>query len=91
MEPHATATFKRTAWRFWKSSQSPECVVRFVLGNEVTKSVEQHVLLGAAKVNFQLLKCDVNRVRPHCALGDSAPEEFASAWQTTAGTTGSSV
>jgi len=27
---------------------------------------------------------DYNQVRPHCALGDSAPEEFASAWQTAA-------
>ncbi len=29
---------------------------------------------------------DYNRVRPHSALGDSAPEEFANVWQTAAAT-----
>jgi putative transposase len=32
---------------------------------------------------------DYKRVRPHSALGDSAPEEFASAWQAAATTTSS--
>lgn len=33
---------------------------------------------------------DYNRVRPHSALGDGAPEESASAWQTAAAMTTSS-
>jgi hypothetical protein len=32
---------------------------------------------------------DYNRVRPHSALDDSTPEEFASAWQTAAASTSS--
>jgi hypothetical protein len=39
---------------------------------------------------FERWRQDYNKVRPHGALSDRAPEEFASAWQTAAATTASS-
>jgi len=42
-----------------------------------------------ARDKLEQWRLDYNRVRPYSALGDSAPEEFAHAWQTAAATTSS--
>ncbi len=42
-----------------------------------------------ARDKLECWRQDYNQVRPHSALGDSTPEEFASAWQTAAATASS--
>jgi putative transposase len=43
-----------------------------------------------ARTKLERWRQDYNQVRPHSALGDNAPEEFANAWQAAAAATPSS-
>ena len=45
--------------------------------------------MADARDKLEQWRLDYNRVRPHSALGDSAPEEFAQVWQTAAAITSS--
>jgi transposase InsO family protein len=45
--------------------------------------IEGFLTLADARDKLEHWRQDYNRVRPHSAFGDSASEEFASAWQTT--------
>src|SRR5208283_4427733 len=45
-------------------------------------NVQVFFSVADARDKLKRWRQDYNRVRPHSALGDSAPEEFASAWQT---------
>ena len=47
-------------------------------------NVEVFFALIDVRDKLERWRQDYNQVRPHSALGDSAPEEFASAWQTAA-------
>ena len=47
-------------------------------------NTEVFFTLADAREKLKLWRHDYNRIRPHSALGDSAPAEFARRWQTTA-------
>ena len=47
-------------------------------------NVQVFFTVADARDKLEQWRLDYNRVRPHSALGDSAPQEFASAWQTAA-------
>ena len=52
-------------------------------------NVQVFFSVADARDKLERWRQDYNRVRPHSALGDSAPEEFASAWQAAATTASS--
>ncbi len=52
-------------------------------------NVQVFFTLADARDKLEQWRRDYNQVRPHSALGDSAPEEFARAWQTGAAITSS--
>jgi putative transposase len=47
-------------------------------------NTEVFFTLADARAKLKLWRHDYNRIRPHSALGDSAPAEFAMQWQNTA-------
>jgi len=47
-------------------------------------NVQVFFTVADARDKLERWRQDYNQVRPHSALGDSAPEVFASAWQTAA-------
>ena len=49
-------------------------------------NVQVFFTVADARDKLDQWRLDYNRDRPHSALGDSAPEEFAHAWQTAAAT-----
>ena len=52
-------------------------------------NVQVFFTVADARDKLEQWRLDYNQVRPHSALGDSAPEEFAHAWQTAAAITSS--
>ncbi|MGD1029180.1 IS3 family transposase [Candidatus Binatus soli] len=52
-------------------------------------NVQVFFSVADARDKLERWRQDYNRVRPHSALGDSTPEEFANAWQTAAATASS--
>jgi putative transposase len=52
-------------------------------------NVQVFFTVADARDKLEQWRRDYNQVRPHSALGDSAPEEFAHAWQTAAAITSS--
>jgi putative transposase len=55
--------------------------------------LNEHVFatLAEARAIIEAWRHDYNRVRPHSALGDNAPEQFARAWHSAAAKDGSRV
>jgi transposase InsO family protein len=58
------------------------CLIHLGPSRWLGPSVQIFFSVADARDKLELWRQDYNRVRPHSALGDSAPEEFASAWQT---------
>ena len=52
-------------------------------------NVQVFFTVADARAKLEPWRLNYNRVRPHSALGDSAPEDFAHAWQTAAAITSS--
>lgn len=52
-------------------------------------NVQVFFTVADARDKLEQWRRDYNQVRPHSGLGDSAPEEFAHAWQTAAAITSS--
>ncbi len=53
-------------------------------------NVQVFFTVADARDKLEQWRLDYNQVRPHSALGDPAPEEFADRWQTAARETASS-
>jgi putative transposase len=54
-------------------------------------NVQVFFTVADARDKLEHWRQDYNRIRPHSALGDSAPEQFARAWYSAAANDGSHV
>ncbi|MGD0046619.1 MAG: hypothetical protein ABSE42_06330 [Bryobacteraceae bacterium] len=53
---------RKFRFRYPVALASAERARRFLLGNEITKRFQQHVLLGSPEIDFELLKRNEDRI-----------------------------